>query len=135
MVGTKLAERLARDGLVAGVPIAHVVLADVVEPRRPTHASFGTEVVTGDLADDGVVADLLEDRPDVIFHLAAIVSGEAEADFEKGYRVNLDGTRLLFDGDPHGRRRLPAAGRLRLLDRGLRRAVPGRDRRRILRHR
>ena len=35
--------------------------------------------------------------PDVIFHLAAIVSGEAEADFEKGYRVNLDGTRYLFE--------------------------------------
>jgi len=36
-------------------------------------------------------------RPDLIFHLAAIVSGEAEADFEKGYRINLDGTRLLFE--------------------------------------
>jgi nucleoside-diphosphate-sugar epimerase len=36
-------------------------------------------------------------RPDLIFHLAAIVSGEAEADFEKGYRVNLDGTRELFE--------------------------------------
>jgi nucleoside-diphosphate-sugar epimerase len=36
-------------------------------------------------------------RPDVIFHLAAIVSGEAEADFEKGYRINLDGTRYLIE--------------------------------------
>ena len=36
-------------------------------------------------------------KPDVIFHLAAIVSGEAEADFEKGYRINLDGTRYLFE--------------------------------------
>ena len=36
-------------------------------------------------------------RPDLIFHLAAIVSGEAEADFEKGYRINLDGTRMLFE--------------------------------------
>ena len=35
-----------------------------------------------------------------IFHLAAIVSGEAEADFEKGYRINLDGTRELFEADP-----------------------------------
>ena len=33
----------------------------------------------------------------MIFHLAAVVSGEAEADLEKGYRVNLDGTRALFD--------------------------------------
>src|SRR6185437_12302682 len=36
-------------------------------------------------------------RPQVIFHLAAIVSGEAEADFDKGYRVNFDGTRALFE--------------------------------------
>lgn len=36
-------------------------------------------------------------RPDVIFHLAAIVSGEAELDFDKGYRINLDGTRQLFE--------------------------------------
>ena len=36
-------------------------------------------------------------RPDVVFHLAAVVSGEAEADVDKGYRANLDGTRLLLD--------------------------------------
>ncbi len=40
---------------------------------------------------------LIAGRPDMIFHLAAIVSGEAEADFEKGYKVNLDGTRALFE--------------------------------------
>ena len=42
-------------------------------------------------------SELVSGRPDVVFHLAAVLSGEAEADFEKGYRVNLDGTRLLFD--------------------------------------
>ena len=40
---------------------------------------------------------LVAKRPDLIFHLAAIVSGEAEADFEKGYRINLDGTRYLLE--------------------------------------
>ncbi len=40
---------------------------------------------------------IVSGRPDVIFHLAAIVSGEAEIDFDKGYRINLDGTRHLFD--------------------------------------
>ena len=39
----------------------------------------------------------MAERPDVIFHLAAVVSGEAEADFEKGYRINLDGTRHLLE--------------------------------------
>ena len=62
-------------------------------------------------------------RPDVVFHLAAVVSGEAEADFEKGYRVNLDGTRALFDAVRAVGTGLPSARRLRLVDRRLRRAV------------
>ena len=45
----------------------------------------------------GVAARCVANRPDVIFHLAAVVSGEAEADFDKGYRVNLDGARALFE--------------------------------------
>ena len=43
----------------------------------------------------------------MIFHLAAIVSGEAEADFEKGYRINLDGTRALFEAIRHEGARQP----------------------------
>ena len=50
-----------------------------------------------DLSLPGEAAKLVARRPDVIFHLAAIVSGEAEADFEKGYRINFDGTRELFE--------------------------------------
>jgi nucleoside-diphosphate-sugar epimerase len=54
-------------------------------------------MVAGDLATPGEADHLIEDRPELIFHLAAVVSGEAEADFDKGYRVNLDGTRALLD--------------------------------------
>jgi nucleoside-diphosphate-sugar epimerase len=97
MVGRKLMERLARDGVLGGEPIAHLSLADVVVSDLPAGAMPGVETMVADLAEDGVAADLVSDRPDVIFHLAAVVSGEAEADFEKGYRVNLDGTRFLFD--------------------------------------
>jgi nucleoside-diphosphate-sugar epimerase len=50
-----------------------------------------------DLSADGAAEELVALRPDIIFHLAAVVSGEAEADFEKGYRINLDGTRALFE--------------------------------------
>jgi nucleoside-diphosphate-sugar epimerase len=50
-----------------------------------------------DFSDPGEAEKLVAERPDVIFHLAAIVSGEAEADFDKGYRINLDGTRRLFE--------------------------------------
>ena len=45
----------------------------------------------------GAAESLVASRPDVVFHLAGIVSGEAEANFDLGYRVNLDGTRALFD--------------------------------------
>ena len=97
MVGTKLTARLVADGTVAGKEIDALILADLVRPAAPARAPFevGTEVV--DLAAQGAAERLVWRRPDVIFHLAAIVSGEAEADFDKGYRTNLDGTRLLFE--------------------------------------
>jgi nucleoside-diphosphate-sugar epimerase len=97
MLGRKLAERLMRDGILGGERVSDVALVDVVEAGRPADASFGVETVVADLAEQGVADDLVASCPDVIFHLAAVVSGEAEADLEKGYRVNLDGTRLLFD--------------------------------------
>lgn len=97
MVGRKLVERLARDGALGRERITSLVRADLVEPARPPEAEFGVVTVTADLAEPGVAEELVSSRPDVVFHLAAVVSGEAEADFEKGYRVNLDGTRLLLD--------------------------------------
>jgi nucleoside-diphosphate-sugar epimerase len=71
-----------------------LTLVDVVAPASPdVHA----EVVSSDLAVPGEAERLIENRPDLIVHLAAVVSGEAESDFEKGYRVNLDGTRALLE--------------------------------------
>jgi len=61
------------------------------------HRSVDVFIHTGDLAAPGATASLVASRPDAIFHLAGIVSGEAEANFDLGYRVNLDGTRALFD--------------------------------------
>jgi len=81
MIGRKLSERLAKDH--------ELILHDVV--------SAGAGSVVSDLSTPGEAEKLVALRPDVIFHLAAIVSGEAEADFEKGYRVNLDGTHRLFE--------------------------------------
>lgn len=97
MVGRKLTERLAREGQLGGKPIARAILHDVVMPKAPAGAPFASECLASDFAEAGEAEKLVASRPDVIFHLAAIVSGEAEADFEKGYRINLDGTRLLFD--------------------------------------
>jgi nucleoside-diphosphate-sugar epimerase len=80
MIGRKLAARLPQDDLI---------LHDVVP--------FDGASVVSDLSAPGEAEKLIARRPELIFHLAAVVSGEAEADFDKGYRVNLDGTRELFE--------------------------------------
>jgi D-erythronate 2-dehydrogenase len=97
MVGRKLTERLLRDGRLGKSDITRMTLQDVVAPAKPANASIPVKIVTSDFADAGTAAPLVAERPDVIFHLAAIVSGEAEAEFDKGYRINLDGTRHLID--------------------------------------
>ena len=97
MVGRKLSERLLRDGRLGKSDITRLTLHDVVAPKKPERAGFPVETIAGDFAVPGAAEKLIAGRPDVIFHLAAIVSGEAELDFDKGYRVNLDGTRALID--------------------------------------
>jgi nucleoside-diphosphate-sugar epimerase len=83
MIGRKLTARLAKEG------VAELILHDVVP--------FEGSSMVSDLSVPGEAEKLVAKRPELIFHLAAIVSGEAEADFEKGYRINLDGTRRLFE--------------------------------------
>lgn len=97
MVGRKLAERLAKDGKLGSKAISSLALYDVVPPQKPAGASFPVEISTGDLPAPGETDKLVAGKPDVIFHLAAIVSGEAEQDFDKGYRINLQGTMNLLD--------------------------------------
>jgi nucleoside-diphosphate-sugar epimerase len=97
MVGRKLADRLARDGALGGKAIDAMTLVDVVTPDAPAGFTGKVTLETVDLSAHGEADRLIAGRPDAIFHLAAIVSGEAEMDFEKGYRINLDGTRYLFD--------------------------------------
>jgi D-erythronate 2-dehydrogenase len=96
MIGRKLTERLAKDGSLNGASIDKLTLIDVVAPQPPKFAGK-LAAVTSDLAAPGAAAKAVAERPDVIFHLAGVVSGEAETDFEKGYRVNLDGTRALLE--------------------------------------
>jgi nucleoside-diphosphate-sugar epimerase len=80
MIGRKLTAQLRHEDLI---------LHDVVP--------FDGASVVSDLSSPGEAEKLVASRPELIFHLAAIVSGEAEADFDKGYRINLDGTRRLFE--------------------------------------
>ena len=97
MIGRKLAARLIGDGTLNGRPLSKLTLIDVTIPQRPESATTIVTAIDADIADPAAAGDAIGGRPDVIFHLAAIVSGEAELDFDKGMRVNLDGSRALLD--------------------------------------
>jgi nucleoside-diphosphate-sugar epimerase len=96
MIGRKLTERLAKDGALHGVAIDWLTLTDVFPASAPP-ASVPVDILTDDLASPGVAERLIAARPDVIFHTAGIVSAEAELDFDKGYRSNLDGMQALLE--------------------------------------
>ncbi len=97
MIGAKLLGRLTAAGNIAGEDIDDITLADVTAP----HAPPGIEALAADLTNPAAAALIIAKKPDLIFHLAGIVSGEAERNFEKGYAVNLDGTRALFEAIRH----------------------------------
>jgi nucleoside-diphosphate-sugar epimerase len=97
MIGRKLTARLVKDGGLAGRPIERLTLTDIVAPETPAAFSGRCDTIAADLPAPGAAERLVATRPDVIFHLAGVVSGEAELDLDKGYRVNLDGTRALLE--------------------------------------
>jgi D-erythronate 2-dehydrogenase len=99
-LGCRLARAiLARDTLTdaRGVarPVREIVLLDVVAP--PEVVDPRMRAVAGDIADPAVIERTVTKDTDTVFHLAAVVSGQAEADFDIGMRVNLDATRLLLE--------------------------------------
>jgi len=101
MIGRKLIARLVKDGGLNGKPIDKFTLTDVVAPEKPAGFAGQVDIITGDMAAPGAAEKLIAGKPEVIFHLAGIVSGEAEIDFDKGYHVNLDGTRALLEAIRH----------------------------------
>jgi nucleoside-diphosphate-sugar epimerase len=97
MIGRKLTARLVDEGAPGGRPIDRLTLLDVSAPQRPDRFAARVDAVAADIADRTVVGAAVADRPELIFHLAGVVSGEAELDFEKGMHVNLDGSRALLE--------------------------------------
>src|ERR1700680_4348690 len=97
MIGRKLVARLVAAGGLNGKPIDKLTLIDVSAPQTPQGFTGGVEPGAADIADAAAARAAIAGRPDVIFHLAAVVSGEAELDFEKGVHVNLDGSRALLE--------------------------------------
>ena len=97
MIGRKLVARLVAAGALNGKPIDKLTLIDVSAPQKPQGFAGSVATSAADIADPAAARAAVAGRPDVIFHLAAVVSGEAELDFEKGVHVNLDGSRALIE--------------------------------------
>jgi D-erythronate 2-dehydrogenase len=97
MIGRKLTARLIANKELNGKRIERLTLLDVSAPDRPESFSAHVTTLAADLADPATARAAVAGRPDVIFHLAAVVSGEAELDFEKGVHVNFDGSRALLE--------------------------------------
>lgn len=94
MVGRRLVESLVAGGELGGRRIEAIHSFDVVDAGVPSPL---VSTSAGDIADPATISSLVEARPDVIFHLASIVSGEAEVEFEKGYRINLVGMQNVLE--------------------------------------
>ena len=97
MLGGKLVQHLASTGHVGGRAITKITRHDVGLPPTSPVSSSTIETLMGDVSHELEADQIIALKPDVIFHLAAVVSGEAEADFDKGYAINLDGTRHLLE--------------------------------------
>lgn len=92
-LGLRLARKLLRDGL-NGQPIDRLILADraSVELDDPR-----VEWVVGDICDPAIIERAIPDEVSIVYHLAAVVSGQAEADFDLGLRVNVDAFRAVLE--------------------------------------
>src|ERR1700719_3870846 len=95
-LGRRVALKLLAEGSPLG-PVDELVLFDNAPSALPLPDDRRLTLVTGDIADHETVGRVIAPGTDAVFHLAAIVSGQAEADTDLGYRVNLDGTRAVLD--------------------------------------
>jgi D-erythronate 2-dehydrogenase len=100
-IGRRLAQRLLVRGTLAGprgeCTIEELVLFDLTAPAAPFPADPRLRIVTGDVSDPAAIRRLIDAATGTVFHLAAVVSAEAEADTEIGYRINLEGTRAVLE--------------------------------------
>lgn len=94
MLGQKLARRLVDEGRLRGETIERIILADRVAPDGDGSMVVGT---SADITSASECDRLVADRPDVIFHLAAVLSGQAEQDVDLAYQVNVEGTKQLLE--------------------------------------
>jgi nucleoside-diphosphate-sugar epimerase len=97
MLGRKLVSKLLSNGRIGSALISQLSLFDVCEFAPLPATTIPIDASAGDLSIAPAAEMMVSGRPDFVFHLAAIVSAEAEQDFAQGYRVNVDGTRNLLE--------------------------------------
>jgi nucleoside-diphosphate-sugar epimerase len=95
-IGSRLAKSLLERGKLGGASISRITLLDGAFPVAPPKDSR-LEAVTGDISDPKTIERVALADTASVFHLAAVVSGAAEADFDLGMRVNLKGIELLLE--------------------------------------
>ena len=95
-LGQRLVDRLVSARELAGQTLSRLTLIDQVEPNRPVSGGITVHSQALDISQPGALDEVLAERPDVIYHLAAIVSSAAEEDLDLGMRVNFDVTLSLI---------------------------------------
>ena len=97
LVGALIGRGTLPDATGNELPIERIRISDIAQPLRPLPDDARIETVVGDFTAPGAAGELVGSDTNVIVHLAAVVSGQAEANFDLGMRINLDGTRALLD--------------------------------------
>lgn len=97
LLGRSVAAVIASQGTIGGEAVDELVLADIRPVVPPADSRVKIGVATCDVRDPGQVKALITPGTDVVFHLAAIMSGPAETNFPLGWAINLEGTRHVLE--------------------------------------
>lgn len=101
MIGQKLLNLILKNKKLKNEEITEITLFDIIESPYPLNSSIPIKTKSGDISDPKTSIDLISSKPDIIFHLAAIVSGQAEQEFDLGWNINAKGSWSLFEAIRH----------------------------------
>ena len=97
MIGQKLLNLILKKEEINNEKISEITLFDIIDAPYPQDTNILINSTSGDISDEKVSKNLISSRPDIIFHLAAIVSGQAEQEFDLGWNINAKGSWGLFE--------------------------------------
>ena len=97
MIGQKLLNLILKKEEINNEKVSEITLFDIIDAPYPQDAMISIKSTSGDISDEKVSKNLISSKPDIIFHLAAIVSGQAEQEFDLGWNINAKGSWGLFE--------------------------------------